>query len=375
MINYGKHSINQSDIDSVVDVLKSDFITQGPKVVEFENDLKKYCNAKYAKVVSNATAALHIAYLAIGIKKGDIVWTSPNTFVSTANAALYCGAEIDFVDIDPKTYNISVEALHKKLLNAKLENKLPKLVVPVHFAGQSCEMKDIWKLSKEFNFKIIEDASHALGGEYLDNKVGGCQYSDMAVFSFHPVKMITTGEGGAILTNDKKLDKALSLLRTHGITKDADMFVNNSDGDWYYEQQALGFNYRLSDIQAALGISQLRRIDSFVAKRRKIADYYFNNLDEELLPYQHPDTSSSWHLFVIQTKNRKKLYNHLKNNGVQTQVHYIPVYSQPFYKHEILSSTERFYERCLSLPIYFDLSCEEYKRVVKSFERNYRFKR
>ncbi len=375
MINYGKHSINQSDIDSVVDVLKSDFITQGPKVVEFENDLKKYCNAKYAKVVSNATAALHIAYLAIGIKKGDIVWTSPNTFVSTANAALYCGAEIDFVDIDPKTYNISVEALHKKLLNAKLENKLPKLVVPVHFAGQSCEMKDIWKLSKEFNFKIIEDASHALGGEYLDNKVGGCQYSDMAVFSFHPVKMITTGEGGAILTNDKKLDKALSLLRTHGITKDADMFLNNSDGDWYYEQQALGFNYRLSDIQAALGISQLRRIDSFVAKRRKIADYYFNNLDEELLPYQHPDTSSSWHLFVIQTKNRKKLYNHLKNNGVQTQVHYIPVYSQPFYKHEILSSTERFYERCLSLPIYFDLSCEEYKRVVKSFERNYRFKR
>ena len=330
MINYGKHSINQSDIDSVVDVLKSDFITQGPKVVEFENDLKKYCNAKYAKVVSNATAALHIAYLAIGIKKGDIVWTSPNTFVSTANAALYCGAEIDFVDIDPKTYNISVEALHKKLLNARLENRLPKLVVPVHFAGQSCEMKDIWKLAKEFNFKIIEDASHALGGEYLDNKVGGCQYSDMAVFSFHPVKMITTGEGGAILTNDKKLDKALSLLRTHGITKDADMFLNNSHGDWYYEQQALGFNYRLSDIQAALGISQLRRIDSFVAKRRKIADYYFNNLDEELLPYQHPDTSSSWHLFVIQTKNRKKLYNHLKNNGVQTQVHYIPVYSQPF---------------------------------------------
>ena len=265
-------------------------------------------------------------------------------------------------------HTISVEALHKKLLNARLENRLPKLVVPVHFAGQSCEMKDIWKLAKEFNFKIIEDASHALGGEYLDNKVGGCQYSDMAVFSFHPVKMITTGEGGAILTNDKKLDKALNLLRTHGITKDPDMFINNSDGDWYYEQQSLGFNYRLSDIQAALGISQLRRIDSFVAKRREIADYYFNNLDKELLPYQHPDTNSSWHLFVIQTKNRKKLFNHLKNNGVQTQVHYIPVYSQPFYKHEIQSNAEKFYERCLSLPIYFDLSCYEYKQVVKSFE-------
>jgi len=364
MISYGKQSINQDDIDAVVDVLKSDFLTQGPKVVEFENDLANYCEAKYAKAVNNGTAALHLAYLAIGLEQGDIVWTTPNTFVATANAALYCGATVDFVDIDPKTYNLSIDYLKEKLIQAKKDNKLPKLVVPVHFAGQSCEMKAIWKLSKEYGFKVIEDASHALGGEYLNNKVGNCEYSDMAVFSFHPVKMITTGEGGAITTNNEKLNEKIELLRSHGITKDATKFDNQSDGDWYYEQRALGFNYRLTDIQAALGISQLKRLDSFVARRREIVKQYFDKLDNSMLPYQHPDSNSSWHLFVIQTEDRKATYKQLKTQGIMTQVHYIPVTSQPFYNRKKLKNSADFYRHCLSLPIYADLNNNEQNRVI-----------
>ena len=364
MISYGKQSINQDDIDAVVEVLKSDFLTQGPKVVEFENDLANYCEAKYAKAVNNGTAALHLAYLAIGLEQGDIVWTTPNTFVATANAALYCGATVDFVDIDPKTYNLSIDYLKEKLIQAKKDNKLPKLVVPVHFAGQSCEMKAIWKLSKEYGFKVIEDASHALGGEYLNNKVGNCEYSDMAVFSFHPVKMITTGEGGAITTNNKKLNEKIELLRSHGIAKDATKFDNQSDGDWYYEQRALGFNYRLTDIQAALGISQLKRLDSFVARRREIVKQYFDKLDNSVLPYQHPDANSSWHLFVIQTEDRKATYKQLKTQGIMTQVHYIPVTSQPFYNRKKLKNSADFYRHCLSLPIYADLNNNEQNRVI-----------
>ena len=364
MISYGKQSINQDDIDAVVDVLKSDFLTQGPKVAEFENDLANYCEAKYAKAVNNGTAALHLAYLAIGLEQGDIVWTTPNTFVATANAALYCGATVDFVDIDPKTYNLSIDYLKEKLIQAKKDNKLPKLVVPVHFAGQSCEMKAIWKLSKEYGFKVIEDASHALGGEYLNNKVGNCEYSDMAVFSFHPVKMITTGEGGAIMTNNEKIKEKIELLRSHGITKDATKFDNQSDGDWYYEQRALGFNYRLTDIQAALGISQLKRLDSFVARRREIVKQYFDKLDNSVLPYQHPDANSSWHLFVIQTEDRKATYKQLKTQGIMTQVHYIPVTSQPFYNRKKLKNSADFYRHCLSLPIYADLNNNEQNRVI-----------
>jgi|TARA_B100000953_G_scaffold255321_1_gene219075 UDP-4-amino-4,6-dideoxy-N-acetyl-beta-L-altrosamine transaminase len=364
MISYGKQSINQDDIDAVVDVLKSDFLTQGPKVVEFENDLANYCEAKYAKAVNNGTAALHLAYLAIGLEQGDIVWTTPNTFVATANAALYCGATVDFVDIDPKTYNLSIDYLKEKLIQAKKDNKLPKLVVPVHFAGQSCEMKAIWKLSKEYGFKVIEDACHALGGEYLNNKVGNCEYSDMAVFSFHPVKMITTGEGGAITTNNEKLNEKIELLRSHGIAKDATKFDNQSDGDWYYEQRALGFNYRLTDIQAALGISQLKRLDSFVARRREIVKQYFDKLDNSVLPYQHPDANSSWHLFVIQTEDRKATYKQLKTQGIMTQVHYIPVTSQPFYNRKKLKNSADFYRHCLSLPIYADLNNNEQNRVI-----------
>ena len=364
MIPYGKQDINQADIDSVVDVLHSDFLTQGPKVIEFEKNLSDYCKAKYTKVVNNGTAALHLAYLAIGLKKDDIVWTTPNTFVATANSALYCGATIDFVDINPKTYNLSIDCLKEKLIQAKEDNKLPKLVVPVHFAGQSCEMEEIWRLSQEYSFKVIEDASHALGGEFQNKKIGCCEYSDMAVFSFHPVKMITTGEGGAITTNNKQLDEKIDLLRSHGITKNATKFDNESDGGWYYEQQALGFNYRLTDIQAALGISQLKRLDDFVAKRREIAKQYFDKLDNGILPYQHPDTNSSWHLFVIQIENRRKTYKRLKEQEIMTQVHFIPVNTQPFYNRKTLKNSNIFYQHCLSLPIYADLTNSEQNKVI-----------
>jgi UDP-4-amino-4,6-dideoxy-N-acetyl-beta-L-altrosamine transaminase len=364
MISYGKQSINQDDIDAVVSVLKSDFLTQGPKIIEFENDLASYCGSKYAKVVNNATSALHLAYLSIGIEPGDIVWTTPNTFVSTANAALYCGATIDFIDIDSKTYNLSIDIFKEKLIQAKKENKLPKLVVPVHFSGQSCEMRTIWELSKEYGFKVIEDASHALGGEYLNNKVGCCKYSDMAIFSFHPVKMITTGEGGAITTNNKQLDKKIELLRSHGIVKDPTKFANESDGEWYYEQQILGFNYRLSDIQAALGISQLKRLDSFVAKRREIAGRYCDKLDNSMLPFQHPDTKSSWHLFIIKINNRKEVFEELRKHDIALQVHYIPVNIQPFYNRDKLKNSNNYYQSCLSLPIYTDLDGIEQDKVI-----------
>jgi UDP-4-amino-4,6-dideoxy-N-acetyl-beta-L-altrosamine transaminase len=372
VIHYGKQSINQDDIDAVVDVLRSDFLTQGPKAVEFENNLASYCGAQYAKVVNNGTAALHLAYLALDLRKGDVVWTTPNTFVATANAALYCGATVSFVDINPKTYNLSVDCLKEKLIQAKKDNKLPKLVVPVHFSGQSCEMKDIWALSKEYGFKVVEDACHALGGEYLDRKVGCCEYSDMAVFSFHPVKMITTGEGGAIVTNNKKIDRKIELLRNHGIVKDKNSFLKVCDGGWYYEQQALGFNYRLTDMQAALGISQLKRLDDFVENRRKIAKKYLQELTGVTLPYQHPDTKSSWHLFVIKVNNRKKIYSHLKSKEIMTQVHYIPVNSQPFYNDDKLENGFNFYQHCLSLPIYSDLTHGDAISVINNIsgERN-----
>ena len=374
MISYNRQSINQEDIDAVVEVLKSDFLTQGPKVIEFEKNIASYCDVKYVKTTNNATAALHLAYLAIGLKKNDIVWTTANTFVATANAALYCGATVDFVDIDLRTYNLSINSLKEKLIQAKKDNKLPKLLVPVHFAGQSCEMKAIWELSKEYGFKVVEDASHALGGEYLNKKVGNCEYSDMAVFSFHPVKMITTGEGGAITTNNKQLNEKVELLRSHGITRGVTKFDNQSDGDWHYEQQALGFNYRLTDIQAALGISQLKRLDGFVEKRRQIAKQYFDKLDNSMLPYQHPDTNSSWHLFVIKVEERKVTYERLKIQGVMTQVHYIPVVSQPYYQDmgyeiEQYPVTENYYQNTLSIPLYYGLSNTEQKMIISSIKK------
>ena len=365
MIFYGKQSIDKNDIEAVTNVLKSNFLTQGPKAPEFENDLANYCGAKYAKVVSNGTAALHLSYLAIGLKRDDIVWTVPNTFVATANAALYCGAKIDFIDIDAKTYNLSIKCLKDKLTQAKIDGKLPKLIVPVHFSGQSCEMKEIWNLSKKYGFKIIEDACHALGGEYQSKKIGSCEYSDMTVFSFHPVKMITTGEGGAILTNNKILNDKVEIFRNHGITKDINKFKNKNNSDWYYEQQILGFNYRLTDIQAALGISQLKRLENFVIKRRKIAKLYLNELKGVVLPYQHPETESSWHLFVVKVKDRNMAYQQLKKEGITTQIHYIPVSEQPFYNCEKIPNSNDFYQECLSLPIYVDLKRVEQLKVIE----------
>jgi len=364
MISYGKQSISQDDIDAVVDVLRSDFLTQGPKVAEFEADLANYCQAKYSLAVNSGTAALHLAYLAIGLKPGDLVWTTPNTFVATANAALYCGATVDFIDIDSRTYNLSIDHLKEKLAQARKSGQLPRLIVPVHFSGQSSEMQQIWELSREYGFKIVEDASHALGGKYLNERIGCCKYSDATVFSFHPVKMITTGEGGAIITNNKKYYDKIQMLRSHGITKDPAAFDRESDGDWYYEQQDLGFNYRLTDIQAALGISQLKRLDVFLEQRQKIALRYLSELDEELLPFQHPDTQSSWHLFVVKVARRKEIHKKLLQLGIATQVHYIPVNRQPFYNRKYLENSDEFYKSCLSLPIYVDLDIKKQRQVI-----------
>lgn len=366
-IPYGKQSIAQADIDAVVEVLKSSHLTQGPRIEQFEQAISNYCGVKHTKVVCNGTAALHLAYLAVGLKSGDLVWTSPNSFVATANAALFCGAKVDFVDINPKTYNMSVECLEQKLIQAQKDNKLPDLVVPVHFAGQSCEMEKIWQLSQQYNFKIVEDACHALGGEYQGKKVGCCQYSHAAVFSFHPVKMITSGEGGAIVTNDKEMDYKIEVLRSHGIAKDDNKFQKIPDGGWYYEQQALGFNYRLTDIQAVLGISQLKRLDEFVARRREIADTYNKELKNVVLPYQHPDTNSSWHLYVIQVENRKEVYDLLKANNIYVQIHYYPINQQLFYNREPLNNVRNYYNNCISLPIYFQLENNKLLEIVKKF--------
>ena len=290
MIPYGRQDITQDDIDSVVEVLKSDFITQGPTVVKFENNFSYYCGAKYAVAVNSATSALHIACLSLNLKPDDWLWTSPNTFVASANCGLYCGAKIDFVDIDPQTYNMSVEALKAKLEKAKLEDKLPTIVIPVHFAGQSCDMKAINELSQHYGFKIIEDASHAIGGEYLKEKIGNCHYSDITVFSFHPVKIITTAEGGIATTNDKALSEKMERLRSHGITRDRNLMEGELDGPWYYQQIEMGFNYRITDIQAALGISQLTRVNDYITRRHQIKVRYDDLL--EGLPIITPLQSS-----------------------------------------------------------------------------------
>ena len=298
MINYGKQNINAEDIEAVINVLKSDFLTQGPIIEQFEHKVAEYCGAKYAVAVSNATAALHIACLSAGLKKNEVVWTSPNTFVASANCALYCGGKVDFVDINESTYNMDVTILEEKLKNVEIK---PKIVIPVHFAGQSCEMEKIYELSKKYGFKIIEDASHAIGADYKNSKVGSCKYSDMTVFSFHPVKIITTGEGGMILTNSEKLYEKLKLYRSHGITRNKLLMKNNFDEPWYYEQIDLGFNYRITDMQAALGKSQMDRLDEFVDKRRVLAQKYDELLKDTkvITPYQDANAKSSWHLYVI----------------------------------------------------------------------------
>lgn len=381
MIPYGRQDISDADIQAVVDVLRSDFLTQGPSVPAFESAVATYCNAKHAVAVNSATSALHIACLALGVGKGDIVWTSPITFVASANCALYCGAEVDFVDIDPRTYNLSVGCLAEKLEKAEKIGRLPKVVIPVHLCGQSCDMASIHALSQRYGFKIIEDASHAIGGKYNGEPIGNCRYSDITVFSFHPVKIITTAEGGMALTNDAQLTKRMQLLRSHGITRDTDDMTQAPDGAWYYQQIALGFNYRMTDIQAALGLSQMRRLDDFVAKRHSIATYYDECLIDFPLstPWQHSDSYSGLHLYVIRlklndiNKTHREVFDALRSAGIGVNLHYIPVYLQPYYKElgfqpGLCLEAEQYYAEAISLPMYSGLSLSLQNQVVEALK-------
>ncbi len=374
-IPYGRQTISEADIHNVIEVLKSDWLTQGPAIEHFEQAVAKYCGATHGVAVMNATCALHLACLALKVGAGDRVWTSPNTFLASANCARYCGANIDFVDICAKTYNMSVAALEEKLKKAKQANKLPKVVIPVHFAGQSCDMRGIKKLADKYGFKIIEDASHAIGGRYLNEPIGNCRYSDITIFSFHPVKIMTTGEGGLALTHDKKLADQMRLLRSHGMTRDEALMTHPSQGGWYHEQVDLGFNYRITDIQCALGLSQLKRVDEFVKKRHELAAIYTQNLKDLplVLPYQDPHTYSAFHLYVIQTTARKRVFDYLKNANIGVNVHYIPVHLQPYYrqlgfKERDFPVAEAYYHQAITLPLYTGLSLAEQDYVVTKLQ-------
>lgn len=365
MIPYGRQEISEDDIDAVCAVLRSNFLTQGPAIERFEKRVADYCGAKHAIAVSNATAALHIACLSLDVGPSDIVWTSPNTFVASANCALYCGAEVDFVDIDSRTWNISIELLAEKLRIAERAGKLPKVLVPVHFSGQSCDMEAIGQLASKYGIAIIEDASHAIGASFAGKPVGSCLYSDCAVFSFHPVKIITTGEGGLIVTNKDDLAAKLKRLRSHGITRDNKLMQSSNEGGWYYEQLELGFNYRMTDIQAALGNSQMERLDNFVDRRSKLATRYSELLANMpvTLPHQDERTISSWHLYVIRLKleairlSHREIFYALRKAGIGVNLHYIPVYLQPYYRALGFTpgycvEAESYYSQAISLPLY-----------------------
>ena len=379
MIPYGRQDISETDIQAVVDVLRSDFLTQGPTVPAFEKAVSDYCGAEHAVAVNSATSALHIACLALGVGKGDVVWTSPITFVASANCALYCGADVDFVDIDSQTYNLSPQCLEDKLVKAESAGRLPKVVIPVHLCGQPCDMAAIHALSQRYGFKIIEDASHAIGGKYRDEPVGNCRYSDITVFSFHPVKIITTGEGGMALTNDAQLARRMQVLRSHGITRETDEMTHAPDGPWYYQQIDLGFNYRMTDMQAALGLSQMQRLDAFVATRHAIAKRYDELLADLplVLPWQHPDSYSGLHLYVIRLKldqipkTHRQIFNILRAAGIGVNLHYIPVYHQPYYsvmgfKAVVFPMSEQYYAEAISLPIFPALAEEAQNQVIES---------
>ena len=381
-IPYGRQQISESDIQAVVDVLHSDFLTQGPVVPQFEAAVANYCHARHGVAVSNATAGLHIACLSLGLGKGDSLWTSPISFVASANCALYCGASIDFVDIDPRTFNMCTIELEKKLIQAKLIGKLPKIVIPVHMAGQPCDMEAIYKLSLEYGFKIIEDASHAIGARYQGEPVGNCKYSDLTVFSFHPVKIITTGEGGMVLTNNTNYAKSLIQLRSHGITNDPnDMQDRPSNEIWNYQQISLGFNYRMTEIQAALGISQLKEIDNFISKRHFIADFYNQALNDLpiVTPWQMSDSYSSYHLYPIlisesdTTVSQQDLYQAMHLKGIQVNLHYIPIYLQPFYASlgflpGYCPNAESYFKGCISIPMYQGLKESQQIYIIDSLK-------
>ncbi|WP_024589833.1 MULTISPECIES: UDP-4-amino-4,6-dideoxy-N-acetyl-beta-L-altrosamine transaminase [unclassified Pseudoalteromonas] len=377
MIPYGKQDITQADIDAVVNVLKSDFLTQGPQVPAFERALMDSSGANHALAVNSATSALHIACLALELGAGDILWTTPVTFVASANCGLYCGASVDFVDIDPATYNLCPVALKEKLIRAKKEGVLPKVVVAVHLCGQPCDMKAIHALSIEYGFKVIEDASHAIGGRYLELPIGSCEYSDITVFSFHPVKIVTTAEGGAALTNSKALADKMALYRSHGITRDEALMENASHGGWYYEQVDLGFNYRMTELQAALGVSQMSRLSEFVSARHELAVRYYDKLASLpiVLPYQLPNTYSGLHLYVIRlnlneiSKTHKEVFDELRENGIGVNLHYIPVHLQPYYqkmgfKQGDFPNAESYYSNAISLPMFHGMTHEQQDEVI-----------
>lgn len=379
MIYYGRQDINETDIQAVEEVLRSDFLTQGPAIERFEGKVAEYCGARYAVAVTNATSALHIACLAAGIGKGDLVWTTPITFTASANCARYCGADVDFVDIDADTYNMSVDALEEKLQTAKKQGRLPNLVIPVHLAGQSCDMKRMKALSEAYGFRLLEDASHAIGADYADGKVGNCAFSDMVVFSFHPVKIITTGEGGMVLTNDKMLYEKLNLYRSHGITRDAAEMSHESDGPWYYQQITLGYNYRMTDIQAALGASQMERIDAFVARRRALVARYNTALQDFPVktPYVMEGADSSWHIYIVRidfanvTKTKQEIFAEMAQKGVALNLHYIPVHTQPYYealghRPEECPNAMDYYREALTLPLYPGLTDDEQDQVIEA---------
>lgn len=383
MIPYGRQDISTDDIDAVVEVLKSDFLTQGQKVPAFERAVAEASGAAHAVAVNSATSALHIACMALDVSAGDRVWTSPITFVASANCALYCGAEVDFVDVDLRTYNMCPQALEAKLKQAKIDGKLPKVVIPVHLCGQSCDMEPIHHLAQIYGFSVVEDASHAIGGRYQDQPIGCGRYSDITVFSFHPVKIVTTAEGGVAVTNDATLARKMELARSHGVTRDPDLMVGDSDGPWYYQQVDLGYNYRMTELQAALGVSQMTRLDDFVSRRHELAKRYDVLLADLplVLPWQHPETYSGLHLYVVQINDqvcdlsRRHVFEALRAAGIGVNVHYIPVHTQPYYRglkpagYDPMPNAMAYYNRAISLPMFPTMSEEQQDQVVAALKQ------
>jgi UDP-4-amino-4,6-dideoxy-N-acetyl-beta-L-altrosamine transaminase len=379
MITYGRQDITKADIDAVIECLQSDYLTQGPQITKFEQSVAIHTSAQHAVAVSNATAALHIACLALELGPGDWLWTTPNTFVASANCALYCGAQVDFVDIDPRTYNLCPAKLEEKLIKAEKAGKLPKIVVPVHLTGQPCDMAAIHALGQKYGFKIIEDASHAIGGQYKGEPIGNGRYSDITVFSFHPVKIITTAEGGMALTNNREIASRLGLLRSHGITRDPALMTEPVHGPWYYQQVALGFNYRMTDMQAALGVSQMTRLTDYVKRRHDIAQYY-NELLVDLpltLPWQHPDSYSAYHLYVVRLHldkinvSHRQVFEALRAKEIMVNLHYIPVHTQPYYqqlgfKQGDYPQAEHYYNEAISIPMHVNLTDEDLIYIANS---------
>lgn len=381
MIPYGRQDVRQVDIDAVVGVLRSDFLTQGPMVPRFEQAVAARCGAQHGVAVNSATSALHVACLALGLGPGDRLWTVPNTFVASANCGRYCGADVDFVDIDPDTWNMSVPALREKLLQARQGGSLPKVLVPVHFGGQPTEQEAIWELAQEFGFKVLEDASHAIGASRNGEPVGSCRWSHITVFSFHPVKIITTGEGGMALTNDDELAWRMTSLRSHGITREKSRMLGEPEGPWYYEQVALGFNYRMTDLQAALGLSQLSRLDEYIERRNTLARRYDQLLGGLKLqrPVAQPENRSAFHLYVVRLrteairKTHREVFEAMRDRGIGVNLHYMPVYLQPYYRAlgfepGLCPEAERYGREAISLPLFYGLSEMDQGSVAKSLQ-------